>query len=123
MYQGNRRIFVMKFMERENVVIKKYSNAKAIYVLQRNRRMSKKEYVFDWLVALFTPIAGIVDGADSVSDLGTYYLVVKEKQYLLVRAGKEEITEKDITNSYTSSKGNKFVVENNRFKKVKKIYG
>lgn len=123
MYKGNRMIFVMKFMERENAVIKKYSNAKAIYVLQRNRRMSKKEYVFDFLVALFTPAPGIVEDADLLSDLGTYYLVVKEKQYLLVRAGKEEITEKDITNRYNSSKGNKFVVENNRFKKVKKIYG
>lgn len=113
----------MKFMDNENAVIKKYSNAKAIYVLQRNRRMSKKEHVFDWLVALFTPVPGIVEEADLVADLGTYYLVVKENQYLLVRAGKEEITEKDITNSYASSKGNKFVVENNSFKKVKKIYG
>ena len=113
----------MKFMERENTVIKKYSNAKEIYALQRNRRLSKKDYAFDWLVALFTPAPGIVEEADFVSDLGSYYLVVKEKQYLLVRAGKEGITEKDITNIYAYSKCNKFVVENNLFKKVKKIYG
>lgn len=113
----------MKWKELENAVIQKYSNAKEIYLLQRNRQMSKKEYVFDFLVALLTPAPGIVEDADLVSDLAPYYLVVKEKQYLLVRAGRKEMTEKDITNLYETTQGKKFVVENNRFKKVKKVYG
>lgn len=113
----------MKYKEIENIVIKKYSNAKEIYVLQRNRNMSKKECVFDWLLALFTPIPGIVEEADMVSDLGTYFLVIKKNQCLLVRAEKKEITEKDITSISPSLEGRKFVVEKNCFKKVKKIYG
>lgn len=113
----------MKFKEQENRVIKKYSNAKEIYLLQRNKQMSKKEYLFDWLVALFTPLPGIVEEADGVSDLGIYYLVMYEKKYLLVRSGRKGITEKDITNICNPSESKKFIVEGNCFKKGRKVYG
>lgn len=113
----------MKWKELEDAVIQKYSNATEIYLLQRNRQMSKKEHVFDFLVALFTPAPGIVEEADLVSDLAPYYLVVKEQQYLLVRAGRKEIKEKDITDLYDASQDKKFVIEDNRFKKVRKVYG
>ena len=113
----------MKYKELEDAIIKKYSIATEFYLLQRNRKMSKKEYLFDWLVALFTPIPGIVEEADIVSDMGTYFLVISEKKQLLVRTDSKENTEKDITNISVSPQDKKFIVENNRFKKVKKVYG
>lgn len=113
----------MKYKTKEEAVIKKYSNAKEIYALLRSRKMSKKECLFDWLVALFSPVAGIVEEADAVADLGTYFLVIRENKKLLVRVGRREITEKDITNSCKDFQGKKFVVEKNQFKKVRKVYG
>ena len=109
----------MKWKELEDAVIQKYSNATAIYLLQRTHKMSKKDY----LVALFTPAPGIVEEADMVADFAYYYLVEQETQSLLVRADKKGITEKNITDLYAASADKKFVIENNRFKKVKKVYG
>lgn len=113
----------MKYTEMEATVIKKYCHAKEIYLLRRTKKMTKKEIFFDWMVALFTPLPGIVEEADLVSDMGCYFLVKKESRYLLVRADKKEITERDITGLASSFEEKKFVVENNRFIKVKKIYG
>lgn len=113
----------MKWKELEDAVIQKYSNATAIYLLQRTHKMSKKDYAFDFLVALFTPAPGIVEEADMVADFAYYYLVEQETQSLLVRADKKGITEKNITDLYAASADKKFVIENNRFKKVKKVYG
>lgn len=113
----------MKYKELEQAVIQKYSDAKEIYLLQRNRRMNKKEHIIDFLVTMFTPASGIIEPADLLSDLGTYFLVVREKTYLLVRGEKQELAEQDITKLDGSFDEKKFVVEKNQFKKVKKVYG
>lgn len=101
-------------------IIKKYSGAKKIYALMRRKKMSKKEIIFDWIVALVTPLPGIVDDVDFVSDMGAYYLVVGDNTNKLVRVMGNDVTEQVITEN---CKKRTFVVEDNRFVKVGKLYG
>lgn len=103
-----------------NDIFKKYSGAKEIHALSRTKKMTKKEILFDWLVALFTPLSGIVSEADLVADMGRYFLVVGENQNKLVRVMKEELTEQVITVDCSKKK---FVFNGNKFIKVRKIYG
>lgn len=104
----------------KNDIIKKYSGAKEIYALMRRKKLSKKEIVFDFLVALFTPLPGIVDEADFVSDMGTYYLVVADNSKKLVRVMGKDVTEQEIS---ANPKKRTFVVNGNWFTKVGKLYG
>lgn len=101
-------------------IIKRYSDAKEIYALMRKKKLSKKEIVFDWIITLFTPLPGIVDDADFVSDMGAYYLVVGENSNKLVR-----VMGKDITEQVISVNTNKrtFAFNGNWFMKVGKLHG
>lgn len=101
-------------------IIKRYSDAKEIYALMRKKKLSKKEIVFDWLIALFTPLPGIVDDADFVSDMGAYYLVVGEITTKLVRIMGKNITEQEIS---VDTKKRIFAFNGNWFMKVGKLYG
>lgn len=101
-------------------IIKRYSTAKEIYALMRKKKMSKKEMVFDWLIALFTPLPGVVDDADFISDMGAYYLVVGENTAKLVRVMGKDITEQEIS---VNNKKRKFLVNGNWFIKVAKLNG
>lgn len=107
-------------MKDKDILLGRYTDAQEIYILQRSKIMSKSEKALDWAVCLFTPLAGIVDMADAVADMGAYYLVVKQDSQLLVRLEKEELSEKDITGIGCEKK---FTVDGNRFRKVRKIYG
>lgn len=104
----------------KNDIIKKYNSAKEIYALMRRKKMSKKEIAFDWFIALVTPLAGIVDEADKISDMGTYYLVIDENSNTLVRIMGKDITEQEI---FVNCNKRTFVVNSNKFTKVAKIYG
>ncbi len=101
-------------------IIKRYSDAKEIYALMRKKKLSKKEIVFDWIIALFTSLPGIVDDADFVSDMGAYYLVMGENSNKLVR-----VMGKDITEQVISVNTNKrtFAFNGNWFMKVGKLNG
>lgn len=101
-------------------IIKRYSDAKEIYALMRKKKLSKKEIVFDWIIALFTPLPGIVDDADFVSDMGAYYLVVGENSNILVRVMDKDITEQMISENI---KKRTFVFNGNWFMKVGKLHG
>lgn len=101
-------------------IIKRYSDAKEIYALMRKKKLSKKEIVFDWIIALFTPLPGIVDDADFVSDMGAYYLVVGENSNKLVRVMGKDITEQVISENI---KKRTFVFNGNWFMKVGKLHG
>ena len=103
-----------------NELIERYENAKEIHTLMRRKKMSKREIIFDWLVALFTPLCGIVDEADAISDLGTYYLVVGDSCNKLVRVQGQDIQEEILT---VDCNKKLFVVNGNKFYKVGKIYG
>ena len=107
-------------MKVEELVTTRYHGAKEIYTLSRTKKMSGKERAFDWLVALFTPAPGIVEEADFIADHGLYFLVVEEKQDLLVRAEKGALREIKLENRVTDKK---FNYEGSQFKKVKEIHG
>lgn len=101
-------------------LIKKYEGANAIYLLTRTKKMNKAEMILDGAVALFTPLGGIVKEADTVADLGTYFLVEKNNDEILVRVQGEELTEELISGKYEMA-GKKIIYGNNYFKKVKNI--
>lgn len=101
-------------------IIKRYSDAKEIYALMRKKKLSKKEIVFDWIITLFTPLPGIVDDADFVSDMGAYYLVVGENSNKLVRLMGKDITEQEIS---VNTNKRTFAFNGNRFTKVGKLHG
>lgn len=101
-------------------IIKRYSDAKEIYALMRKKKLSKKEIVFDWIIALFTPLPGVVDDADFVSDMGAYYLVVGENSNKLVRLMGKDITEQEIS---VNTNKRTFAFNGNRFVKVGKLHG
>lgn len=103
-----------------NNIIKLYSDAKEIYALVRKKKMSKTEIFFDFLVELFTPMPGIVDGADLVSDLGTYYLIIGDSTNKLVRVMGGDITEQELS---VNCQKRTFIVNGNRFTKAGKLYG
>ena len=101
-------------------ICEKYSGAKEVYALMRNKKMSVKERIFDFLVFALTPLPGIVEEADMISDLGAYYLVVGENENKLVRVLGKELTEQVITADCSERT---FEVDGNRFRKVRKING
>ncbi len=106
-------------MKRKDI-IEKYSDAKEIFTLMRRKKMSKKEIIFDWIVALVTPLPGIIDDADYVSDMGTYYLVIGENTNKLVCVMGKDITEQEIS---VNTQKRTFVVNGNKFTKVGKLNG
>lgn len=101
-------------------ICEKYSGAKEVYALMRNKKMSVKEHIFDALVFMLTPLPGIVEEADMLSDLGSYYLVTGEHENKLVRVQGKDLTEQVIT---VDCSGRNFVVDGNRFRKVRKLNG
>lgn len=60
----------MTFMKDEELV-ERYKGAVAIYALERKKKLTKKEKIFDWAIALFSPLPGIVYD-------GNQYAVFKE---------------------------------------------
>ena len=104
----------------DNQLLEKYSSAKEIYMLQRSKKMSLLENIIDWLVCLLTPLPGIVDEADYISDMGVYYLVVMEESDILVRQQKNELTEQKLSAHFT---GRRMIWDGNVYRKVSKIYG
>ena len=101
-------------------IIKRYSDAKEIHALMRKKKLSKKEVVFDWIITLFTPLPGVVDDADFVSDMGAYYLVVGENSNKLVRVMGKDVTEQEIS---VNTKKRIFAVNGIWFVMVGKLNG
>ncbi|MBE6765770.1 MAG: hypothetical protein E7546_07880 [Ruminococcaceae bacterium] len=103
-----------------DLVIKKHGDADEIWLLRRQKVKSGKAKLLDVLVCFFTPLAEITETADTIADMGYYYLVIKNGQPILARCEKGELTEKAITRL---SDGKKFTVDQNIFVKVRKIHG
>ena len=101
-------------------IFARYSDAAEIWLLSRSKKMTAKEHIFDAAVALLSPLPGIVQEADCFADMGGYILVVKQDIQLLVRMEKNEFEEQDVTGQCG---GKRFTVGQNRFQRVRKIYG
>lgn len=110
----------MKFMKDEELV-ERYKGAVAIYALQRKKKLTKKEKIFDWAVALFSPLPSIVDEADHVADMGAYFLVHKDDEEILVRVQGEEIFEETVTDKLDKKSEKVFVYDGNQYAVFKEL--
>lgn len=110
----------MKFMKDKELVAK-YEGASAIYALQRIKKLSKKEKAFDWAVALLTPFPGILEEADTLADLGAYFLVKKENEDILVRVQGENVAEEIITGKMEKKSDKIFVYDGNQYAAYKEL--
>lgn len=95
--------------KKDAVCYEKNKNATAIYALFKQKKLSKVEWLIDFLVQ-----PGIVQVLDQFSDIASFYLVEKDNKQYLVKVNKEFI----ITNELAVRVNNKkFVVGNYQYKK------
>jgi hypothetical protein len=88
----------------------KYCEADAIYPLIRRKRMSKCEWIADFLAG-----PGIIQGADYLNDASAYYLVESGGKQLLVNVTSDFITSRELANKVDPKK---FDFGNYTFKKA-----
>lgn len=92
------------------VVAAKYPQAVAIYPLIRQKKMNKKEWILDFIVA-----PGVLNVADSLNDMSAYYLVEFDDKQLFVNVTKEFIISRELSKRITEKK---FVIGQNKFTKA-----
>ena len=110
----------MKIVKEEELITK-YEGATAIYALQRRKKLSKKEKVFDWAVALFSPLPGIVDEADMVADVGAYFWVQNASKDILVRVENGEVVEEDMTGKVNKKNDKVILYDGNQYAVFKEL--
>lgn len=91
----------------------KNSDADAIYVLFRSRKMNKVEWLIDFIVE-----PGVVDVIDQLNEIVTFYLVEKDRKQYLVKITKDFITTCELVDKVDARK---FSVGKYRFKKAYQI--
>ena len=77
----------------------KYGGADAIYPLIRRKRMSKGEWIADFIAG-----PGIIQGADYLNDASGHYLVEIKGKQLLVDVSKDFITSRELANKVDPGK-------------------
>lgn len=92
------------------VIKDKYSKAKIIYPLIRQKKLNKVESIIDFLVQ-----PGVLQLADSFNDRSAYYLVETDNKQLLVKVSKTYIEGKEISHPFN---GRKCIIDGNRFVKT-----
>lgn len=91
----------------------RYPQPNIIYGLSQSKKLSKLEWLFDFLVQ-----PGIVDMVHYLNEFAIWFLVKKETQKLLIKVTKEYMETRELSNLIDE---NKFVYENNKFVRIKKI--
>lgn len=71
----------------------RFSKADAIYPLIRRKKMSKAEWLTDFIAG-----PGIIQGADYLSDSSSYYLVESGSKQLLVNISADFISSRELAN-------------------------
>ena len=98
-----------KISSYEEVLKKYYPAPWKIYILTREKKMSKLEGIFDFIIG-----AGTIDVADALNDMSPYYLAKKDNIKLLVNI-KDWVLEVKELNPNINEK--KFIVDKNIFRK------
>ena len=88
----------------------KFSRADAIYPLIRRKKMSKAEWLADFIAG-----PGIIQGADYLSDSAAYYLVESGGKQLLVKISADFIITKELAGKVDPGK---FDFGNHTFRKA-----
>ena len=98
-----------KISSYEEVLKEYYPAPWKIYILTREKKMSKLEGIFDFIIG-----AGTIDVADALNDMSPYYLAIKDNIKLLVNI-KDWVLEVKELNPNINEK--KFIVDKNIFRK------
>ena len=98
-----------KISSYEEVLKEYYPAPWKIYILTREKKMSKLEGIFDFIIG-----AGTIDVADALNDMSPYYLAIKDNIKLLVNI-KYWVLEVIELNPDINEK--KFIVDKNIFRK------
>jgi transcriptional regulator with XRE-family HTH domain len=88
----------------------RFSGADAIYPLIRKKRMTKAEWLADFIAG-----PGIIQGADYLTDSSAYYLVETGGRQLLVQVSADFIITRELANKADPGK---FDFGNNTFRKA-----
>lgn len=102
----------LRHSKKDSVVVAKYSDADAIYLLFREKKLSLIEHILEWTIADI----GIFTVADQLNNTDSYYLVEKNDKQFLVSVSKEFIISSELTTKITAYK---FVIGKNKFRKSK----
>lgn len=95
--------------KRDAVCLAKHQDASAIYALISNRKLSKAEWIVDFVVQ-----PGIVEVLDRMNGIAGYYLVEKGNRQYFVKVTKDFITTRELPGRV---EGKKFVIGNHRYTK------
>lgn len=95
--------------KKDAVCLNKNKDATAIYALFRQKKMSKAEWIIDFVVQ-----PGVVQVLDQFSEIASFYLVEKGTKQYLVKVNKEFITTNELADKVDVKK---FVVGNYQYKK------
>ena len=98
-----------KISSYEEVLKEYYPAPWKIYILTREKKMSKLEGIFDFIIG-----AGTIDVADALNDMSPYYLAQKDNIKILVNI-KDWVLEVIELNPDINEK--KFIVDKNIFRK------
>lgn len=102
----------LRHSKKDSVVVAKYSDADAIYLLFREKKLSLIEHILEWTIADI----GIFSVADQLNNTDSYYLVEKNDKQFLVSVSEEFIISSELTTKITAYK---FVIGKNKFRKSK----
>ena len=103
----------LRHSKKDSVVVAKYSDATAIYLLFREKKLSKIEHILEWTIM---PSFGIFSFVDQFNNTDNYYLVEKNDKQFLVRVSKEFIISSELATKISKEK---FVIGENKFIKSK----
>lgn len=96
--------------KKDAAVLAKFPNADAVYPLIRQKKMSKKEAILDFIVQ-----PGVVQTLDYMNNSDGYYLVEQGGRQYLVRVSKDFITTTELAQHVDTKK---FTIDNNVFKRA-----
>lgn len=96
--------------KKDAAVLAKFPNADAVYPLIRQKKMSKKENLLDFIVQ-----SGVVQMLDYMNNSDGYYLVEQGGRQYLVRVSKDFITTTELAQHVDTKK---FTIDNNVFKRM-----
>ena len=95
--------------KRDAVCLAKHQDASAIYALISNRKLSKAEWILDFVVQ-----PGIVEVLDRMNGMEGNYLVEKGNRQYFVKVTKDFISTRELPGRID---GKKFVIGNHRYAK------
>jgi transcriptional regulator with XRE-family HTH domain len=81
------------------VVIEKYTNADAIQPLIKRKKLSRWEFIIDFIVQ-----PGVLEAADSLNDMSAYYLVELPNKQWFVKVSKDFIESRELSSRFNGRK-------------------